>query len=53
MKIKPFASINFCLKCGCAVPRIGLSVKTNMGNISTSSPFVCPNCKTKNRKRGR
>lgn len=50
MKIKPYASINFCLKCGCPVPRIGLSIKTKAGNISTSSPFICPRCKSKKKR---
>ena len=51
MKIKPFASVNFCFKCGCPVPRFGISVKTNVGNISTSTPFICPHCKNKRKKR--
>lgn len=51
MKIKPYASINFCYKCKCPVPRVGLSVRTKVGNINTSTPFICPRCKAK-RKRG-
>ena len=39
MKLKPFVSINFCYKCGCPVPRVGLSIKTSKGNISTTTPF--------------
>ena len=46
MKIKPFLSINFCYKCGCPVPRLGVSIRTGVGNISTSTPFICPKCKT-------
>lgn len=51
MKIKPFVSINFCYKCGCPVPRVGLSVRTGMGNVSTTTPFICPKCKSKKKKR--
>lgn len=50
MKIKPYMSINFCYKCKCPVPRLGLSIKTNKGNISTTTPFVCPNCKKKRKR---
>lgn len=51
MRIKPFTSINFCYKCGCPVPRVGISIKTGMGNISTTTPFICPKCKSKKKKR--
>ena len=47
MKIKPFVNINFCSKCGCPVPRIGISIRTNSGNASVSTPFICPKCKLK------
>lgn len=50
MNIKPFVSINFCYKCGCPVPRAGLSVRTKAGNISASTPFICPKCKVKKKK---
>ena len=50
MKIKPFMSLNFCYKCGCPVPRIGLSIRTSKGNISTTSPFVCIKCKKKKKR---
>lgn len=45
MNIKPFISINFCYKCGCPVPKVGLSVRTKAGNIGVSSPFICLKCK--------
>lgn len=45
MYVKPFASINFCSKCGCPVPRLGVSVRTGAGNITTTTPFICPKCK--------
>lgn len=51
MKIKPFASVNFCYKCGCPVPKIGISVKTRIGNITTSTPFMCPKCQAKKKKK--
>lgn len=51
MKIKPFVFINFCSKCGCPVPRAGLSVKGQAGRISATTPFICPKCKAKKRKR--
>ena len=51
MKIKPFVNINFCYKCGCPVPRAGISIRTNMGNVSTSTPFICPKCQAKKKKR--
>lgn len=50
MKIKPFVSINFCYKCKCPVPRIGLSVRTQAGNVSATTPFVCPKCKKKRKR---
>ena len=50
--IKPFASINFCYKCKRPVPRIGLSIHTNAGNISLNNRFVCPWCKADKKKRG-
>lgn len=50
MKIKPFVSINFCYKCGCPVPKIGLSFKTKLGNVTTSTPFLCVKCKLANKK---
>ena len=51
MKIKPFVNINFCYKCGCPVPRAGISIRTSKGNISVSTPFLCVNCKRKTNKR--
>lgn len=53
MNIKPFVSINFCYKCGCPVPKIGLSVRTKAGNISMGTPFLCKNCKSKQKKKGK
>ena len=50
MKLKPFVNINFCYKCGCPVPRVGVSVKTQMGNVSTSTPFICLKCKSKKKR---
>ncbi len=44
MRLKPFVSVNFCFKCGCPVPRAGLSLKTKNGNVSVSTPFICPKC---------
>lgn len=52
VKMKPFASVNFCSKCGCPVPRIGVSLRTNYGVVSTATPFICPKCKSK-KKRGK
>lgn len=51
MKIRPFASINFCSRCGCPVPRLGVSVRTKAGNVTTTTPFVCPSCKAKKKKK--
>ena len=51
MRIKPFINVNFCYKCGCPVTRIGVSVKTNVGNVSASTPFICPKCKAKIKKK--
>ena len=28
-------------------PRIGISIRTNSGNASVSTPFICPKCKLK------
>lgn len=53
MKIKPFVNINFCYKCGCPVPRAGISIRTGMGNVSMSTPFICPKCKNKKSKEKR
>ena len=53
MKIKPFVNINFCYKCGCPVPRAGISIRTGKGNISASTPFLCVNCKNKKSKEKR
>lgn len=53
MHVKPFVSLNFCSKCKCPVPRLGVSFRTNAGNITTTTPFVCPNCKSKSKKRGK
>ena len=50
MRIKPFINVNFCYKCGCPVPRAGISIRTKVGNISTSTPFICPKCKAKKNK---
>lgn len=50
MKVKPFININFCYKCGCPVPRAGLSIRTKAGTISTSIPFVCFKCKNKKKR---
>ena len=51
MRIKPYASINFCYKCKRPVPRIGLSICTGTGNISATTPFICPWCKAEKKKR--
>ena len=48
--MKPFVNINFCYKCGCPVPRIGLSIRTKAGNVSVSTPFICPKCKKKKKR---
>lgn len=45
--MKPFVNINFCYKCGCPVPRVGLSIRTKASNFSVSTPFICPKCKKK------
>jgi hypothetical protein len=50
-KLKPYASINFCYKCKRPVPRIGLSIRTGAGNISATTPFICPWCKAEKKKR--
>lgn len=50
MKLKPFVNINFCYKCGCPVPRVGISIKTGFGNVSTTNKFVCPKCKKKRKQ---
>ena len=50
-KLRPHASVNFCYKCKRPVPRIGLSVRTNAGNISFNSPFICPWCSKKSKKK--
>lgn len=51
MNIKPFASVNFCYKCGCPVPKIGITLRTKAGNVSASTPFICPKCKSKQKKK--
>ena len=33
MHIKPFVSVNFCYKCGCPVPKAGLTIRTKAGNF--------------------
>ena len=48
--IKPFFNIQFCHKYGCPVPRAGLSIRTKAGNVSTSTPFICPKCKGKKKR---
>ena len=48
--VKPFASINICNRCGCPVPRVGLSLRTNFGNVTTTTPFICPKCKKKKKR---
>lgn len=48
--MKPFVNINFCYKCGCPVPRVGLSIRTKASNFSVSTPFICPKCKAKKKK---
>ena len=52
-KIKPYLSVNFCYKCKRPVPRMGLSIRGNAGNVSVSTPFMCPWCKSENRKNKR
>ena len=51
MRIKPFINVNFCYKCGCPVPRAGISIRTKVRNISTSTLFICPKCKKKKNKK--
>lgn len=53
MRLKPFVSINFCSKCHCPVPRAGVSLRTGSGNVTLSTPFICPKCKAKKKKKGK
>lgn len=50
MKIKPFINIQFCSRCGAPVPRAGVSLRTEAGNVTTTTPFICMNCKRKRRR---
>jgi len=51
MKIKPFASMSFCSRCGAPVPRWGLALVTKVSNFSIATPFVCSNCKRNKKAR--
>ena len=53
MRIKPFINVNFCYKCGCPVPRVCVSVQTNVGKVSASKPFICNKCKAKKKNKKR
>ena len=44
IKIKPFASIIRCPRCGRPMVKGGLTFKTSLGNVSTSSKYYCLFC---------
>jgi len=50
VRIRPFANINLCSKCGCPVPRLGVSLRTDFGSVATKTPFICPKCKKKKKR---
>lgn len=50
MKVKPFVNVSFCYACKCPVPRIGLFLRTSVGNASISSSFYCPKCAAKRKE---
>lgn len=44
MKLRPFASITTCYRCGKPIVKAGVSMWTKFGTVSTSSRCLCKEC---------